>query len=158
MAEVSIAGLDKVALVQALYAQAQPLGMGRLQYTPGPLAEAEAAQLAEAPYIDYCHGRVMKVSLQDDTLHTDLYNRDNGEGRAEAIVAQVRAQQPVRELPDVIPSCAFCDQPALMACVLCGRQICMTHGMEQAPKIIGGMQVFSLDLVCRDGCAVAQSA
>ena len=36
--------------------------------------------------IDYLSGRVMKVNLSGDEMRTDLYNRDNGAGSAEAIV------------------------------------------------------------------------
>ena len=41
-------------------------------------------------YFDYVDGRVMKVDLSGDELHTGLYNRDNGIGAAEAVIDTLR--------------------------------------------------------------------
>ena len=72
------------AALAALYNNSQPLGMGILHYTPEVMTEEEAAQLLEKyKYFDYLKGRVMKVRIGDD-IDPRLYDRDNGEGAAEA--------------------------------------------------------------------------
>lgn len=122
---VNIQGLDKAELLAALYSRAQVLGMGRLQAKPGDLTSDEARDLiAKHSYVgnrhisdrfcppntppttirfDYLHGRVMKVELAGDTLDTYLYNRDNGAGAAEAIVAALRAKTEIPGQPTVVP-------------------------------------------------------
>ena len=90
MAEVSIEGIDKVALVQALYAGAKCQGMGVFVFRAGPLDQEEAEDLADAPHLDYVRGRVMKCSVSCNTMRTDLYNRDNGPGAAEQIIDALR--------------------------------------------------------------------
>lgn len=76
-----ISKMKKTEVLRALYNAAKPQGMGFLHYTPEPMTEEEAeALLAKGDYFDYVKGRVMKVSLRDNTLDTDLYDRDNGYG------------------------------------------------------------------------------
>jgi hypothetical protein len=42
-------------------------------------------------YVDYLHGRVMKVSLEDPTgFEARLYDRDNGDGAAAEAIAALR--------------------------------------------------------------------
>jgi hypothetical protein len=61
--------------------------MGFLQAKAGDMTEEEAAELLKTEtYFDYLRGRVMKIDLSGDELRTDLYNRDLGQGAAEAIV------------------------------------------------------------------------
>lgn len=82
--DIDISKLDKAEVLVALYNNARAQGLGAFQHTPDPMSRAEAEQLLFASsYFDYVHGRVMKVSLADDTLRTGLYDRDNGEGAAE---------------------------------------------------------------------------
>ncbi len=152
MSEIDISGIDKVALVQALYASAKPLGLGRLQYQAGPLLDAEAQALAQARYIDYCHGRVMKVCLTGDTLDPWGYDRDNGAGAAEAVVAALRAGQTVATPEITIPTCAYCSQIGIAQCVDCQRWLCRNHGKSQGMRYVGGISTFSLDPICRAGC------
>jgi hypothetical protein len=90
---IDITGIDKVELLRALYANAKVLGLGLLQYSAAPLTQEEAKAALAHGYIDYLMGRVMKVDLTGDTLKPSLYDRDNGEGRAAQVVAQVRAAQ-----------------------------------------------------------------
>ncbi len=107
MAKVNIAGLDKAELFAALYNHAQPLGMGRLQYDPTPLTKESAQKLMEAGddssrmfpgfakkglYFDYVKGRPLKINLEGDEMETSLYNRDQGDGAAEKIVAKLRGK------------------------------------------------------------------
>lgn len=91
MSEVNIEGINKVTLVQALYAGAKCQGMGQFAFVAGPLPQKEAEVCAEAMHLDYVKGRIMKCSVASDTMRTALYNRDNGEGAAERIIDTVRA-------------------------------------------------------------------
>lgn len=50
-------------------------------------------------YFDYLRGRVLKVDLSGDTFDTFLFNRDLGEGAAEAIIADLRASDDVEGVP-----------------------------------------------------------
>lgn len=45
----------------------------------------------ERGHFDYLHGRVMKIDLRGDELETWLYDRDNGQGAAEAIIDALRS-------------------------------------------------------------------
>ena len=153
MSEIDISGIDKVALVQALYASAQALGLGRLHYQAGPLPDAEAQELACAPYIDYCHGRVMKVDISGDTLDPWGYDRDNGAGAAEAVVATLRAGQAVVAPEINLPTCAYCSQIGVAQCADCTKWLCRNHGKSRGMRYSGGTPVFSLDPICRTGCA-----
>ncbi len=106
MSKVNIAGLDKVELFAALYNYAKPLGMGMLHYDPKPLTKEAAAILMGQGddtqrmfgssrgglYFDYVKGRPLKIDLSGDELDTYLYNRDQGDGAAERIVAELRAK------------------------------------------------------------------
>ena len=87
---INIAGRQAKVLA-ALYNGSKPLGMGILHFDPTPMTEAEAQALLDGgqKYFDYHKGRVMKVSLDGDTLETYLYDRDNGEGAAARVVAGV---------------------------------------------------------------------
>lgn len=85
---MDIKGLDKAVVLAALYNGSHQLGMGFLHKRGAEPMSVEQAreELADGPYFDYLHGRVMKISLQGDELDTFLYNRDNGEGAAERII------------------------------------------------------------------------
>lgn len=100
MNEINIEGLDKAAVLAALYNASQPLGMGFIRATPGDMSVEEARTYIEAGddhkrdfpevfanqkrdlYFDYLNGRVMKTDLSGDTLNTWGFDRDNGQGAA----------------------------------------------------------------------------
>lgn len=88
MPKISIEGIDKAELLAALYNHSRPLGMGILNYDPKDMTKEEAKEILDTSRtdFDYLKGRVMKVNIKGDELRTDLYNRDNGQGAAEAIV------------------------------------------------------------------------
>jgi hypothetical protein len=90
---VDIKGLDKATILAALYNHAKPLGLGMLHYTPEDMTIEKAQKLLDSSqtYFDYVQGRVMKVDLSSDELHTSLYNRDNGECAAEQIISALSA-------------------------------------------------------------------
>lgn len=94
--EVDIAGLDKVALLIALYKNGHKVGMGFL--APDMSDDEIRAYVADYtqrfgdfPYVDYLGGRPLKVDLKRDTFRTHLYDRDNGIGAAAAVVEGLRA-------------------------------------------------------------------
>lgn len=85
---MNIKGVSKAKVLLELYNNARPLGLGCLQYDSELMTEEEAQKLLESgqTYFDYVKGRVMKIDLSTDELETDLYNRDNGIGRAEEVI------------------------------------------------------------------------
>ena len=88
---ISLIGLEKTDVLMALYNAAQPQGMGFLHYDPTPLTPDEAKELlAQGDYFDYLRGRIMKVDLGGDTLDPRLFDRDNGEGSAKAVIDSLR--------------------------------------------------------------------
>ena len=102
---VSIAGIDKAELLAALYNAARPLGMGFLRADEATMTVEEARTYVSDPsaqdngttfsrreklFFDYLKGRPLKVDLSGDTLRTRLYNRDQGAGKAEIVVAELR--------------------------------------------------------------------
>ena len=81
---IDISGLDKADVLRLLYNNARTQGMGVVHFTPEDMTRAEALDILDEgpPYFDYLKGRVMKVSLDGDSLRTALYDRDNGPGAA----------------------------------------------------------------------------
>lgn len=81
---ISIAGLDKAEVLAALYNASKPQGLGFLHFIPRPMTVDEARELLGIrTSFDYLHGRVMKISLDGDSMGVWLYDRDNGSGAAE---------------------------------------------------------------------------
>lgn len=86
---ISINGLNKAAVLAALYNASKPQGMGFMHYDAKPMTSEEAQQLLDADprqCFDYLKGRVMKISLNKDEVNTWGYNRDNGENAAEKVI------------------------------------------------------------------------
>lgn len=97
---VSIAGLDKAAVLAALYNEARVQGMGFLQAKPGDMTVEQARELiARFPEhdrriaFDYLYGRVMKIDIGEDDVNPRLYDRDNGEGACSDAIARLRASR-----------------------------------------------------------------
>jgi hypothetical protein len=87
---MDISKLSKAKVLAALYNNSKPQGMGFLRYNPKPMTEEQAEELLkETTFFDYLQGRVMKINLKGDELYTRAYNRDNGEGAAERIIANL---------------------------------------------------------------------
>jgi hypothetical protein len=88
---MNISGLDKAKVLAALYNRARQQGMGFLHARGSEAMTVEQAREKiannKSMYFDYLHGRVMKIDLSGDELDTELYNRDNGRGAAERIIA-----------------------------------------------------------------------
>lgn len=93
MSTINIKGLNKVALLAALFNASKQQGMGFLDRRGAvPMSEEQAAEVIKATpsmYFDYLYGRVMKVNISGDELFTGLYNRDNGSGAAECVVQKL---------------------------------------------------------------------
>ena len=54
MSEISLIGLDKAAVLAALYNASKPVGMGFARYDPTPMTLEEARALLERDtYFDY---------------------------------------------------------------------------------------------------------
>ena len=100
--EIEIGGLDKAELLKALYDNARAQGMGVLQMQAGGIKIEQAQMIIEKCgdnlYFDYLFGRVMKVDLSGDSMDTRLYDRDNGQGSAKAIIDQLMANS--ANIPD----------------------------------------------------------
>lgn len=91
--EADISGIDKAELLKALYDNASPLGLGFLQATKDEMSIEQAKELlSETTYFDYVFGRPLKVNLKGDTIRTDLYDRDQGYGKANAIIEGLRSK------------------------------------------------------------------
>ena len=88
---VQLKGLDKAAVLAALYNASRAQGMGFMHYDPTPMTVEEARALLESDDdFDYLRGRVMKINLDGDELDTWAYDRDNGEGCVAKVIASLR--------------------------------------------------------------------
>lgn len=91
--QISLVGLDKAAVLAALYNASKPQGMGFLHYNSTPMTTEQAQVLLDEShdkYFDYLSGRVMKVNLSSDELDTWAYDRDNGKGAAAAAIEELQ--------------------------------------------------------------------
>lgn len=108
---ISIAGLDKAAVLAALYNASAPTGMGRMWAVraPATMTATDAQAIIEergddagemfgnmtaSPYLtfDYLHGRPLKIDLRGDAFDPWGFDRDNGgPGTAAGIIARLRA-------------------------------------------------------------------
>jgi hypothetical protein len=97
MSEINIKGKDKAAILAALYNRAEPRGLGHLHFKQQDMGRAEAEELySETPegigvekgakYFDYVHGRCIEVKFTDSTLTAAGFDREYGEGAAEALL------------------------------------------------------------------------
>lgn len=86
---VDISNKDKAEVLASLYNNSHHHGLGFLHYNPEPMSIEQARELLKkATYFDYLSGRVMKISLESNTVCTLGYNRDNGDGAAERAISQ----------------------------------------------------------------------
>ena len=102
---VDITGLDRGAVLAALYNNTHAPGLGVLHYSAAGMSVEEATELLEERWertidgqplvagFDYLHGRVMKIAIPHtgNELNTWGYDRDNGEGAVAKIIADLRA-------------------------------------------------------------------
>ena len=89
MKYVKLKEADKPKALAALYNHSRPLGLGWLHNTPDAMTESEAAELLnQEHYFDYLEGRIMKLDFDSGEMFVGLYDRDNGQGAAEAVLKQ----------------------------------------------------------------------
>lgn len=95
---MNIVGLDKAAVLAALYNRARPVGLGFLEYKPAQMTVREARQLLDSgqTYFDSLNGRGMKIDLSgelwgDDEVGVLSYNGYNGDNAAEKAIAELVA-------------------------------------------------------------------
>lgn len=94
LAPNDISGLDKKELLRALYDRAVLQEHLPIGFQPGNfLSDADIEKALAKKDIDYLNGKVIKINLSRDMLYTAIYNRENGEGKAERVIAQLRAKQ-----------------------------------------------------------------
>lgn len=87
---INIKGIDKYKVLQALYNNSRPLGMGFIQYVEGDMEDKIAKKIVKDTLrFDYLFGRVMKVDLSGDEFDHGLYDRDNGEGAAQKAIGGI---------------------------------------------------------------------
>jgi len=91
---VNIPEDKRVAVLQALYADTfiAPAAIAFGTVGPDKLPTEAAEEALTYGYIDYLGGRLIKMDLTEDPVETRLFNRDNGEGAAERIIAAVLAR------------------------------------------------------------------
>lgn len=89
---MDISKLSKAKVLAALFNRARPLGIGWLHYDPHHIMDEKEAEalLEKYNYFDYLEGRVLKVNFSGDKIDTSLYNRDNGQGAAEAVISELK--------------------------------------------------------------------
>jgi hypothetical protein len=85
---VDITGLDKVAVLRALWSASRVAAF--FHRLPPPPFDAAQALAAVHDYIDYFQGRVIKTDLRGDTIDPRLYDRDNGAGAAARAISALR--------------------------------------------------------------------
>ena len=85
---MNIQGLDKGAILAALYNASKPQGLGALFASSETMTAQQAHALLDAngTRFDYLRGRVMKVDVGPDDLWLGLYDRDNGDGAGERAI------------------------------------------------------------------------
>jgi len=88
---IDISGLDKAEVLKVLHECSKAQGLSFLGLRDQPLTVEECRDLLkEQTCFDYLYGKVMKVDLSTNELDPWLYDRDNGEGAAEAAIAILR--------------------------------------------------------------------
>ena len=88
--KINISGIDRVELLKALWHNSPPAAFFGFNGMPPPEWNQTEAQKAVKNYVDYYCGRIIKCDLSGDVADTSLYNRDNGDGAFERIVAEMR--------------------------------------------------------------------
>jgi hypothetical protein len=102
---IDIAGLDKAEVLAALVNGAKPLGMGRLHDDGRPMTKEDAQvwiddgrthDTVDLPRprlsFDYVKGRPIKSNISGDSFDERLYDRDQGNGAAARVIAELRAR------------------------------------------------------------------
>lgn len=89
---IDLTGLDKAAVLAALFNGSRPQGLGFMAYKEGNMTVENARAILDSgeTRFDYLQGRVMKVNLSGDSLDPWGYDRDNGSNAAKTIIDELR--------------------------------------------------------------------
>lgn len=103
---IDITGINKAALLAALFNSSKPMGLGFYAQGHNTRMTAQAAQATidqkmHMKYdFDYLQGRVMKIDISGNAMDPGGYDRDNGPGAALKVVEAIRSGQ----VPSLIPA------------------------------------------------------
>lgn len=107
MSVINIEGINKARLLQALFNHSHQQGLGLLDESGAVNMTIEDAQSIVQKFansqdrwpltFDYLRGRVMKVNIDGDEFDSSGYDRDVGEGAAEAVVTAIREDMKAEE-------------------------------------------------------------
>lgn len=89
---ININGLNKAEVLAKLYNNSRVQGLGFLQAKNEEMSIEEATSILQKQTdFDYLFGKVMKINLSsDESFNERLYDRDNGTGAAERVIASMR--------------------------------------------------------------------
>lgn len=87
---VDIRGINKVALLKALWENAKSDTLFTNYNTPPPLFDETGATKAVNKYIDYFDGRYIKTDLSGDVASPHSYDRNWGQGIFQKIVQSLK--------------------------------------------------------------------
>lgn len=93
--KIDVRGIDKAALLAALHNNTRALGLGMLHDLGRDITPDEVRkEMGHSPwrFVDYYHGRPIKVAIGDDEISPRLYDRDAGEGKLAMIVNELRSK------------------------------------------------------------------
>lgn len=91
MSKIDIKGLDKAAVLKALYGAARPVRLVNFPYDPRPMSLDEARKtLKRTTRFGYLGSRALNVDLSGDELEIDDYDRANGWGVAKRAIDALR--------------------------------------------------------------------
>ena len=89
--EIDIQGIDKVALLKALWEKSIPALFFQSFSVPPPEWDDDAVPANTADFkFDYFLGRVIKADLSGDSVSPRLYNRDVGDEAFEEVMEELR--------------------------------------------------------------------
>jgi hypothetical protein len=95
---ISIQGLDKGALIAALYNNAKIQGLGVHNPAGSSSMTAEQAASLRRLSFDYLNGRTLKIDVSGDEFEEWLYDRDNGQDKAARVIENLRRTGSVEEI------------------------------------------------------------
>ena len=95
MSTIDTTGIDRAELLAGLFNAALPgHNIARMIYDEQPqqmqIEEAQSLLGEGYTYFDYHRGRVIKCDVTKDHISHLSYDRDNGEGAAARVVAELR--------------------------------------------------------------------
>jgi hypothetical protein len=91
--DISMFNTDNLKLTLFYGLINQSLGGTRFATYDATLPQhSEILESIKRGYIDRYNGRVFKSDISEDVFYPRLYNRDNGQGKAESIVKNIRSQ------------------------------------------------------------------